>query len=337
MQISDSYVRLPMYIIDLIKEANLFYSEEYEANVRFRGQKQIYVWDKFFILVARVKQVAFVKGAVLETEPYMLEFGGDEKEFLTDAMEELSKQGIHWVESNVTARFQTYPRGASVVPCGNFILDLQLTEEELFSNIHSKHRNSIRRGEKAGLELRMGHSELIDDYAKLAIETYRRSNKHDEGAPYYRRLTQGLENESLYFLIYKDGVAQAGAQFYFNKRIAYYLHGATIDHPETGAANYLMWRAILFFKEMGVRELSLVGYRYNPDKGSKLEGIQRFKERFGGVLEQSYMFKCVNNNFIYKLYKIVIQIMRGKPFMVYKDAIDEQKERYPELNGEASV
>ena len=279
-----------------------------------------------------MKKVLFAKGAVLETEPHIMKNGGNEQEFLSDAMKALGKSGVQWTVCATTARFQSFPMGAIVVPCGNYIIDLSLSEEELFKNVHSKHRNTIRRGEKAELELKIGHEELIEDYAKTAIETYERSGKSSVGYSYYKSLTDGLNDESVYFVIYKDGKVQSGALFYYNTQVAYYLHGASINRPEPGATNYLMWRAILYFKEKGVKEFSFVGYRFDPDEGSKLEGIQRFKERFGGQLEKSYNFRVVQNKMVYKMYCLATQIKAKKPFEKYKDAIDEQIEKYPELN-----
>ena len=332
MKYCNDFDALPKEIRLNTDHFNLFYSERYENNVRRRGQRQIYIWDEHFILVARVKKVLMAQGAVLESEPQRLQDGGDLKKFLSEAMKTLGKCGVPWTVCATTARFQDYPKGAKVVPCGNFIIDLTLTEEELFKNVHSKHRNTIRRGEKAGLVLRIGHEELIEDYSKIAIETYERSGKTSVGYDYYKSLTTELDNESVYFVIYKEGQVQSGALFYYNQQIAYYLHGASINRPEPGATNYLMWRAILFFKEKGVKEFSFVGYHYDPEEGSKLEGIQRFKERFGGVLEKSYNFRYVQNRLIYKLYGLAIQIKAKRPFEKYQDAIDEQIDKYPELN-----
>lgn len=333
MQSCDSFEALPLELQKKTDSFNLFYSKSYEKNVNFRGQRQIYIWDDCFILVARVKKVLFEQGAVLETEPQVIMPGGDEVGFLTEAMKELGKHRVQWTVCATTARFQAYPAGARVVPCGNFIIDLTLSEEELFKNVHSKHRNTIRRGEKAGLELKIGHEELIEDYAKTAIVTYKRSGQSTEGFKYYNGLTAELDNESVYFVIYKDGEVQSGALFYYNEQTAYYLHGASINHPEPGATNYLMWRAILYFKEKGVKEFSFVGYRFNPDEGSKLYGIQKFKERFGGELEKSYNFRYEQNKLAYWLYGLAMQIKANKPFEKFADAVDEQIAKYPELNG----
>lgn len=333
IQFNKGYSGLPSKIKSELRSANLFFSEEYEKNVILRQQELYYIWSECYILVARIKTKLFLRAAVLESEPYKYSEGEEEKTFLTLAVEELKKHGVQWTVCSTTARFQNYPLGSVVAPCGNFLVDLTLSEEELWKNVHSKHRNSIRRGRKAEIEIRKGHMNLLDDYVKLSIETYLRTSNSTVGFDYYKGLVKGLDDNSIIFIAYKDDIPQSGALFYYNNSIAYYLHGASSSSPEPGTTNFLLWEAMMFFKEMGIRQFSFVGYHYNPEPRSKLDGIQKFKERFGGVLEKSYNFRCVQNRFSYKLYCLAMQIKDGKPFVKYEDAIDKQISVYPELNG----
>lgn len=333
MNFSDGYDGLPDDIKTVIKGANLFFSKEYEKNVLARNQSLYYVWSGAYILVARIRQQFFLKAAVLESENFKYGNGENEKEFVTAAMHELKKHGVQWTICATTARLQEYPEGASVAPAGNHIVDLTLPEGDLWSNVHSKHRNSIRRGEKSNLELKIGGMELLEDYVPIAIETYSRSNKSTSGMKYYRKIMESLDNNICVFMVYKEGEPQAGGMFYYNEQMAYYLHGASIGRPEPGSTNYLLWNAMTYFKEKGVKKFSFVGYHYDPEKGSKLEGIQRFKERFGGELERCFNFRYEQNHLAYKLYCFAMQFKAKKPFEKYRDAIDLQVEKYPELNG----
>ena len=330
---SNGFDELPGNIKNLIRDANLFFSKEYEKNVIVRGQRLYYVWSESHVLVARVKKRLFLTAAVLESEPFKYNDGEGEKEFLTLAMKELKRNGVQWTVCATTARFQDYPEGSVVAPAGNYIVDLTLSEEELWSNVHSKHRNSIRRGEKANLKIRIGGAELLSDYVPISTETYSRSSKTTPGFEYYNNLMKSLDNNICIFMSYKDGQPQSGGMFYYNKQMAYYLHGASIGRPEPGSTNYLLWKAMLYFKEKGVKQFSFVGYHYDPEAGSKLDGIQRFKERFGGQLEQCFNFRYVQNYLAYKIYCLAMQIKAKKPFEKYQDAIDKQVEKYPELNG----
>lgn len=329
---SEGYNGLPVKIKSELRLSNLFFSEEYERNVNSRHQKLYYIWSECYVLVARIKSQLFLKAAVLESEPYKYSEGEEEKLFLMNSMKELKKHGVQWTICATTARFQDYPSDCVVVPCGNFLVDLTRTEDELWKNIHSKHRNSIRRGEKAGIEIRKGNMDLLDDYVKLSIETYLRTSDSTVGFSYYKGLVQELDDNSIIFIADKEGVPQSGGMFYYNNCIAYYLHGASVSRPEPGATNYLLWKAMMFFKERGVKLFSFVGYHYDPEPGSKLDGIQKFKERFGGELERSYNFRYVQNFFFYRLYCFAMQVKGKKPFIKYEDAIDKQLSKYSELN-----
>ncbi|MCI9136009.1 MAG: peptidoglycan bridge formation glycyltransferase FemA/FemB family protein [Lachnospiraceae bacterium] len=333
MNCCTSYQELPAEIKEKLMDANLFYTEVYEKNTRMRGQEMYYVWSEDMILAARVKKQFFLKAAVLESEPYVWEQGKDIKIFLNKAMEVLKKYGVQWTVCATTARFSDYPSGSRTAPCGNHIIDLTLTEEELWKNVHSKHRNSIRRGEKSGLELKVGGKELLEEYVLIANETYERSGIPGSDISYYYGLINELEDNAVIFLNYKEGEVQAGGMFYYNQAMAYYLHGASVRRPEPGAANYLLWKAVMYFKEKEVQRFSFVGYHFEPEPGSKLEGIQRFKERFGGTLEKSYNFRYEQSSAAYRMYCLAMQLKSRKPFERYKDAIDRQADKYPELNG----
>ncbi|MCQ2211398.1 MAG: peptidoglycan bridge formation glycyltransferase FemA/FemB family protein [Paludibacteraceae bacterium] len=333
IRFSDGYDKLPEAIKKLTKNTNLFFTREYEINVHERKQRLYYIWSDAFVLVVRVKKQMFLKAAVLESEPYRYKEGEDEKEFITSSMLELKKHGIQWTVCAPTARVKEYPQYAKVVPSGNYIVNLLRSEEEIWANVHSKHRNSIRRGEKANLEIKIGGLNLLNAYIPISIETYARSSQQSSGYEYYKGILSKLDDNVLIFLAFKEGKAQAGGMFYYNNQVAYYLHGASINGSEPGSANYLLWTAMMYFKKMGVREFSFVGYHFNPEPGSKLEGIQRFKERFGGQLENSFNFRYEQNVLAYRLYGRIRQFKSRKPFDKYKDAIDLQVEKYPELNG----
>lgn len=333
MNICSTYNDIPSHIREAMSAANMFYEASYEANVKGRGQSLLYVWSENCILVVRIRKKLFFKVAILDTEPFIYnKVNVDEQKFIEDVMEKLKNNGVQWTFSTVTSRFQVYPKHSKVVLSGNHILDLTLSEEELWTGVHSKHRNSIRRGEKSNIEIVQGGMELLNDYCPISFETYERSNKSDGGEQYFKTVLSKLDNNEKIFIAKLNGEAQAGGMFYYNKAIAYYLHGASIRRPEPGATNFLLWKAITHFKSIGVKEFSFVGYHHDPEPGSKLEGIQRFKERFGGVLENSYYFRYIQQPFHYSLFCIYMQLTSGKPFSKYQDAIDKQIEKYPELN-----
>lgn len=334
MKFCTEYTKLPDTVRDNLSYANVFYSFDYYNNVKGRGQNMMYLWSEDYILALRIRTKLFFKVAICDSEPFRFLSSDitDERAFLDDVMKILKKEGVQWTFSTPTSRFQYYPVGSSVVKSGNHVIDLTLSEDELWAKVHSKHRNSIRRGEKSNIEIIIGGKELLSEYSPISASTYERSHKSDGGLSYLESIISNLDDCEKIMIARFEGQVHAGGMFYYNNAIAYYLHGASIGRPEPGATNYLLWKAILYFKKLGVKEFSFVGYHFDPDPGSKLDGIQRFKERFGGKLEESFYFRNVQNKFFYNVYKLYMQLVSGSPLTKYKDAIDEQIDKYPELN-----
>ena len=83
-------------------------------------------------------------------------------------------------------------------------------------------------------------------------------------------------------------------------------------------------------KAAGVKKFSFVGCRINEDENSKYHGIQRFKERFGGTLEQGYLFRTVCSPFHYRLFGLAVQI-RTRSWKPYRDAIDEELPKWQSI------
>jgi len=326
---------LPEAIQSKLCDANIFFSDAYDRYTRNRGEETIYFWNNKEILPLRIKHAFFLTGGVFDTEPFCLEenVGEEEKQnFLDSVCFLLKKVKVHWVVCSQTSSFIVYPRYAKVVPKGNLIVDLQLSEEKLFQNIHSKHKNSIRRAEKNDVRILYNTKEVLNDYRKIEVETWKRSGGKGRTIAYFDGIFESLPNNADFSVAYKDGDPQAGGVFLYNTAMGYYLHGSTKSKPEPGAANYLLWNEMLRLKENGTRMFNFVGYRLNPDENSKLYGIQHFKERFGGIIYPSFNFRYVSNNFMYKLYCLAMQLKSHNKFKKYKDAIDEQIAKYPEFN-----
>jgi lipid II:glycine glycyltransferase (peptidoglycan interpeptide bridge formation enzyme) len=204
-------------------------------------------------------------------------------------------------------------------------------EETLWKNMHSKHRNSIRRADKGNVKIKFGSRELLYDYLILDYDTWERSDKKGNSIEYYENIFNYLADNAVVVIGYKDSVPQGGAIFIFNKEGAYYMYGASKNNPEPGTMNLLHWKAMLYMKDRGVKKYNFVGCRINVDEGSKYQGIQRFKEHFGGDLQMGYMFKVVINKTMYSLFQKSIQTVNKTK---YNDAIDQEIHKWIELNRE---
>lgn len=166
-------------------------------------------------------------------------------------------------------------------PFGTYQVDLTQNEETLWQRVHGKHRNGIRRARDLGVTIQW---ELDRErFLEVMEMTYQRGNRSNPfRRDYFQALFGKLAHRMLTVQALWNGAFQAGAVIPFDRRQGYYLHGATIDAPVTGAANLLQWEVMRELQRRGVTAYDLGGARLQTDD-PRLQGIFRFKERFGGA------------------------------------------------------
>lgn len=312
MIIAECYDELSPDIKQKLEEANVFYSEPYGSYVsEIKGAAALYVYDNSGILMLELYKKNIFKYVLLPSEVF---FWGETEDthFIEDALSCVRKK-YHpdWIgPSAVTAVMQNIPPKAVSIPWGTYRLSLNEEPEEIWGKIHSKHRNVIRRAEKEAVYLKQGE-ELLDDYLKLDKQTWERSGRPPIPESLYRNMMKFLKGNIRIYIAYKDEIPQGGAIFLYNNNTCYYMYGASRNEPVLGAMNWLHWQVIQEMKKLGVRNYDFVGCRINVDQNSKYQGIQRFKERFGGELVTGKMFKSIYNPTKYLLYKKMKSIKNG--------------------------
>ena len=323
--------------VEKVKEASVFFTTSYANYCEHNGSPLIYIYSDCFVIPVSISKKFFFIYASFMSEPY--KYSTEEEsleEFLTAACDYVHVTfKSQWISASATsALFMAYPKGSKHIPFGSHVIDLSLSEEELWSKVHSKHRNVIKKSEKDGVVVESGRSEkLIRDYHSLDVVTWKRSNKEDAGLEEIQNQINYLGENAIIYMAYLDDVPQSGALLYYNQAMCYYMHGANCDKPHTGAGNLLQWKALLDMKAAGVKKYSFVGCRINEDENSKYHGIQRFKERFGGELIQGYLFKIAFNKPLYRLYSLLLNMrvsMAAKKFTTYQDVIDQEYHKWKE-------
>lgn len=252
----------------------------------------------------------------------------EKKQFVNKAVHFLSKSKspdvIYTLNTNICSVF---PDKADYCKFGSYIIDLSLDEDEIFMRFHTKHRNVVRKAIKDGLIVEHGEefeqicSDIIDD-------TYKRQGQKGSGSNQFAKLKK-VPNAEFWIVKQNDEVQGCAILLWSEGFSCYYLHGGSIAHPHSGALNLLHWEAIKKMKQRGVRYYDFVGARINPEKGSKLEGIQRFKSRFGGEMVVGYMWRYVNHKIRYNIYSLLLKlylkyVMKDRN---YKDIIKEERNK----------
>ncbi len=267
------------------------------------------------------------------TETMLLEpeIGVDEeRHFLGEVVEYFRASGAHAiVPATFNAVFRTYPPGAVAAPFGSFILDLVASEDELLQRMHSKHRNGVRGAQKKGVKVHVGDAHWETAYALVRASFMRSATGVVGRARVAGRLRHGAFRRQLerfgehvrVFVAVHEGVAQGCAVVPFSGYRAYYMHGGSIANPVTGAMNLLHWEAIRRMRAMGVRSYDFFGGRVNPEPGSKIEGIMKFKERFGGQFTEGYAWKFPLDARMYRLYALAARLRNGG------DLVDQERHK----------
>ena len=72
MEYTKNWNDLPPRIKEQLADANVFYSYEWYTYNKKRKEEMIYLWNDEYILAVRVKVVFFLKGGILDTEPFCI-------------------------------------------------------------------------------------------------------------------------------------------------------------------------------------------------------------------------------------------------------------------------
>jgi lipid II:glycine glycyltransferase (peptidoglycan interpeptide bridge formation enzyme) len=251
----------------------------------------------------------------------------DEREFLDQVVQAARKLGVDFIyQPQATAVFSVVPQGAVYAPFGTYVVDLQLPVDQLWANVHGKHRNVIKKAKEAGVEITEGPHNLPICH-ELIQSTMKRNEKLSVSLGELERFRENLGENASFYVAKKDNVPQGAAVIVWNAgHTADYLHGGTSESPFGGGMNLLHWTAMTDMKARGVRYYDFVGARVSPPSGSKLETIQRFKVRFGATMRQGYLWKYPLKPLRYSAYRLFARanaLMHGATYQ--GDIIDEER------------
>lgn len=166
--------------------------------------------------------------------------------------------------------------------------------------IHSKHRNSIRKAEKSGLEYFIDNEFLYyDEFKKLYFATMERKDAdsfylfHED---YFEKLKSEFNENSFLAHAIIDGRIISSSIFFYSQDYAHY-HLSGSD-PEFGSLNpncFLIYRTIEHFKKLDKKILHLGGGTAPSTDNS----LFRFKMRFSNNRYDFYIGEIVFNIPIY--------------------------------------
>lgn len=194
--------------------------------------------------------------------------------------------------------------GFSVSTRWEFIVNLDLDEENLWRNLNAKKRNKIRKGQKANLTVKtVNDMDDVLQLRKLALETQKR--KRDKGISFpvgdeqqYGHLKYNVIDAGIgrMYLAYAGQEPVGGAFFVgFNKKAYYVLSSANQAGLKNAAPDLLLWRSMTDYKKDGYKVFNLGGLSKDELGGQPLgkSGLYQFKTGFSPDVHLCYKGQLV--------------------------------------------
>lgn len=153
-----------------------------------------------------------------------------------------------------------------------YLLDLSLSEKQLFTNFRENTKRQIKKATKTLIVEETKDIALVE---KLCKE----SAPNTIESAYFRRIGDYIEKYKCgkIWKAYENGNDHATLLTICDKNSAYYLIGGSANqHRKSGAISLLMWEAIKNAKQLGLK--------YFNFEGSSVESIEQYLRGFGGEL-----------------------------------------------------
>lgn len=192
--------------------------------------------------------------------------------------------------------------GFKYLPLETLLLDISISEEELFSNFKQDARNFIRQFEKKGSTIQVAEdlAEFSTEYYKQLIDVF---DKQEMRPTYSKKKVDRLLNalqdtDKLLCLkvINPEGLCIATSIFVGYHDTFYFWGGASYRDFQFYRPNeYMIWYAIKYWKRKNFKYFDMVG-------------VRKYKEKFGPYKKTIYRIYSLRNPFFLKLRNLVEKI-----------------------------
>ena len=247
----------------------------------------------------------------------------NEKEFLDKVIEyikdKINCDFIYKAQANVI--FNVCPEKSFCVEWGTYNISLQRSSDELFLSFNQKSRNVIRRAIKNNVKFKQTTNVDIV-YENIKMTLLRQASVHFPKYTYLKSLIK-LNNNCAFFIVEKNNVIQGSLILLYDNSKGYAMYAGSIVKPEVGSIDLMHYEAMKYLQKKNIAFYDFVGTRVHIKKGSKQEGIDRFKRKFNPILIQGYTFKTVIKPGKYFMYLMFARVYFKMRNIDYKDPILE--------------
>ena len=176
-----------------------------------------------------------------------------------------------------------------------FKIDLAREQKELWSSLHQRARNKVRKAVKSGVEVEEADGvQRLKDYYKLYLKTQRRHGSPPHGYKLFEKLYDAYQPKGKMKILLAEhqGKPIAGLiNFHHNKMIFGWDSVGDAEHRRFHPTNLLLWNTV----EWGVKN----GYRtFDLGRTRRATTVYRFKSGWGGkeTYLKDYVYFVGSNN-----------------------------------------
>ena len=173
-----------------------------------------------------------------------------------------------------------------VNPFQTFLVNLERPAEEIWASFIQNARWGVRKAEKSGVMVAEATQwSEWDAFRQIHVEHSRAHGTTTKSPEFFRYLYDGFypQNMTKVFVSRHEGEIIAGMLFLVCRdTMVYYIGASNPAYLPLSPNDPIMWHAMQWGKENGVRLLNLEDTYPNPS--SNLYGIHKFKEKWGGRL-----------------------------------------------------
>lgn len=227
---------------------------------------------------------------------------------------------ISKAQSNVL--FNTFPDQSVHVPWGTHEVPLDKNDEELLASFHNHHKKVIRKAVKDGVSVTVTHDPLII-YENIKETLVRQHLPYYPSLDYLTSLQANCPENVRFYVSMLNGELQGCAVIVLDHDRAYAMYAGSIPKPSSGSLNLMHYTIMTQMRDLGIPVYDFTGARINVKEGSKYEGIQTFKLRFGAQLREGYAFRVVINPIRYFLFNLSAKLYLALKGQKYTDTIDQ--------------
>lgn len=153
-----------------------------------------------------------------------------------------------------------------------YLLDLTITEQELWANFRENNRRQIKKAEKSLTIEESSDASLLKDLVYQSVE-------NNVSMEYFQRtiIYGATHQKGKMWIARQDSHVHAAVYCVWDETTAYYLLGGNaLQFKNSGAMSLLLWHAIRFTKQLDKQ--------YFNFEGSSIAAVEKYLRGFGGEL-----------------------------------------------------